>query len=132
MSEERRKILEMVAEGKITPEQADKLLGALKESSERSRFFCVRVSDKNSGRVKTKVDIPISVLKIASKIGAIFKGVVPEKGFKMNISGKEIYLDEMTPEIIERILDEITEGGRFTLVEVDDEETKEHVEVFIE
>uniref|UniRef100_A0A7C4TCH8 YvlB/LiaX N-terminal domain-containing protein n=1 Tax=candidate division WOR-3 bacterium TaxID=2052148 RepID=A0A7C4TCH8_UNCW3 len=132
MSEERMKILKMVAEGKITPEEADRLLGALKESSEKARFFRVRVSDKTTNRTKVKVDIPIGVLKFVSKLGTVFKGLIPEKGFKMNIKGKEIYLDEMTPEMLDAILNEITEGGKFTLVEVDDEDENQHVEVFIE
>lgn len=131
MSEERLKILKMVAEGKITPEEADRLLGALKDIEERARFFRVRIYDKNRDKPKVKVDIPIGVLKLASKLSTTFKGIVPE-GFKMNISGKEIYLDEFSPEMIDKIIAEITEGGKFTLAEVTDEEKGEYVEVFIE
>jgi hypothetical protein len=131
MSEERKKILEMVAQGKLTPEEADRLLGAIKESQERARFFRVRVFDKDKNKQKVKVDIPISVLKLASKIGTAFKGVVPE-GHKVNIHGKEIALDEFTPEIIDKIIDEISEGGCYKLVEVTDDEKDEFVEVYIE
>ncbi len=132
MSEERMKILRLVAEGKITPEEADRLLSALKETDIRGRFFRVRVYDRNTDKTKVKLDIPVGVLKVASKFGSLFKGLMPEKGFRMNIKGREIYLDEMTPEILDSILDEITEGGRFTLVEVDDEEEDQRVEVYIE
>lgn len=131
MSEERRKILDMVAEGKLTPEQADRLLGALKESTEKSRFFHVRVYSKNKDKPKVKVDIPVGILKLASKIGAAFKGVVPE-GFKVNMHGKEISLDEFTPEMIDKIIEGISEEGRFTIAEVTDEEKDEYVEVYIE
>jgi hypothetical protein len=131
MSEERKKILAMVAEGKLTPDEADRLLGALKESKERARFFRVRVFDKAKNKQKVKVDIPISVLKLASKIGTAFKGVVPE-GHSVNIHGKEISLDEFTPEMIDKIVDEISEGGRYKLVEVTDDEKDEYVEVYIE
>lgn len=131
MSEERKKILRMVAEGKLTPDEADKLLGALKESQEKARFFRVRVSDQESDKTKVKVDIPISVLKLASKIGAAFKGMVPE-GSKVHVHGREISLDEITPEMIDRIVDEISNGGIYKLVEVTDEEKGEHVEVYIE
>ena len=65
MSEERKKILDMVAQGKLTPEEADRLLGAIKESPERARFFRVRVYNENKSKPKVKVDIPISVLKLA-------------------------------------------------------------------
>ena len=50
----------------------------------------------------------------------------------MNIHGKEISLDEFTPEMIDKLADEISEGGRLTIVEVDDDEKDEHVEVYIE
>jgi len=131
MSEERKKILDMVASGKLTPEEADRLLGALKESKERARFFRVRVFDKDKSRQKVKVDIPISVLKLASKIGAAFKGMVPE-GHTVTIHGKEIALDEFTPEMIDKIIEEIEDGGCYKLVEVTDEEKGEYVEVYIE
>jgi len=41
-------------------------------------------------------------------------------------------MDEFTPEMIDKIVEEITEGGRFTLAEVTDEEKGEFVEVYIE
>jgi hypothetical protein len=131
MSEERKKILDMVAQGKLTPEEADRLLGAIKEPHERARFFRVRVYNENKSKPKVKVDIPISVLKLASKIGTAFKGVVP-KGHKVNIHGKEITLDDFSPEMLDEIVESLSEGGRFKLVEVTDEEKGEFVEVYIE
>lgn len=131
MSEQRKKILDMVAQGKLTPEEADRLLGAIKESQVRARFFRVRVYNENKSKPKVKVDIPISVLKLASKIGTAFKGVIPE-GHKVNIHGKEIALDEFSPEMLDEIVESLSEGGRFKLVEVTDEEKGEFVEVYIE
>ncbi|OGC38955.1 hypothetical protein A2Y85_06000 [candidate division WOR-3 bacterium RBG_13_43_14] len=133
MSEEKIKILKMVAEGKLTPEEAERLLSALSESQEKKRFFRVRVfTQKNHENPKVKVDIPISVLKLASKMSSAFRGIVPE-GFKVNIHGKEIYLDELTPEIIDKILSEISEEeGKFMIAQVSDEENGEFVEVYIE
>ena len=131
MSEERKKILNMVAEGKLTPEEADRLLGALKESQEKARFFRVRVYDRNKQKEKVKVDIPIAVLKLGSKISAAFKGFVPA-GSKIDVHGKEIMLDELTPEMIDKIIAEISDGGTYKLVEVADDEKDEFVEVYIE
>jgi len=131
MSDERKKILEMVAQGKITPEEADRLLGALKDSEARARFFRVRVYNKGSDKPKVKVDIPVGVLKLASKMGTIFKGVMPD-GFTVNVSGKEMKLDDFDPEIIDKVVSEIAEGGRFVLAQVTDEEKNEYVEVYIE
>lgn len=131
MSEERRKILNMVAEGKITPDEAERLLIALKENSERARFLKVRVYEQSKEKPKVRVDIPIGALKFFLKLGAKFQGLVSE-GFKVNIKGKEISLDEFTPEMIDDILCALGEGGRFSLVEVDDTEKNERVEVYIE
>ena len=36
MSEERKKILDMVAQGKLTSDEADRLLGTIKEPHERA------------------------------------------------------------------------------------------------
>jgi hypothetical protein len=132
MSDERKKILNMVAEGKLTVQEADRLLSALKESDGRSKFFRVRVfDDRDRHKPKVKVDIPVTVLKLVSRIGAAFKGVVPE-GFKVNIHGKEVSLDEFTPEMIDKIVDGLDTGTRFTIAEVTDTENNEFVEVYIE
>ncbi len=131
MSEERKKILNMVAEGKLTADEADRLLGALKESADKSKFFRVRIYDKGKDKPKVRVDIPVSVLKLASKIGAAFKGMVPE-GFKVDVHGKEISLDEFTPEVIDKIIAGLGEEERYTIAEVTDEEKGEFVEVYIE
>jgi len=121
----------MVADGKITPEEADRLLSVLRDENEMPRFFKVRVYVHNSEKPKVKVDIPIGALKLLLKLGAKFQGIAPE-AFKMNIHGKDFTLDEMTPEMIDKILDEIGNSGRFNLVEFEDPERKERVEVYIE
>ncbi|MCX7995952.1 MAG: hypothetical protein N3A65_09355 [candidate division WOR-3 bacterium] len=131
MSEERRKILNMVAEGKITPEEAERLLSVLKETQDKAHFFRIRIYDRNSEKTKVKVDIPLGVLKLLLKFGATFQGLAPE-GFKMNIKGKEFHLDEFTPEMLDKIIGELDESGRFNLVEVDNTEDNERVEVYIE
>jgi hypothetical protein len=77
------------------------------------------------------VNIPIAVLKIASKIGAAFQGVMPE-GLQLNLQGKEINLDEFTPEMIDGIIDGLGDEEKFMLAEVTDEEKGEYVEVYIE
>ncbi len=122
----------MVADGKLTPEEADRLLDALKDARGKKRFFKVRVYDKNNKeKPKVKVNIPIAVLKLASKIGAAFKGMMPE-GMKVNMHGKELSLDEFTPEMIDGIINGLGDEEKFILAEVTDEETGEYVEVYIE
>jgi len=132
MSEEKKKILQMVAEGKLTPEEADRLLNALSEAQGKKRFFKVRVYEKNDREnPKVRVNIPVAVLKIASRFGDAFKDMMPE-GMKVNMHGKEIALDEFTPEMIDNILESLGDEEKFILAEVTDEEKGEYVEVYIE
>lgn len=131
MSEERKKILKMVAEGKITADEADRLLGALREPDARGRFLKVRVIDEGRNRTKARIDIPIGVVKAALKIGTLFKGVIPE-GQTVKVQGRDISLDNVTPEMIEAIIAGLGEGGKYALADIHDDEKGEHVEVYIE
>ncbi len=136
-NEERMKILKMVAEGKITAEEADQLLEALEESERVSsggrpgvppvppapepplssgrkpRWLHVRVTDTNTGRARVNVRLPLSMVKMGLKLGARYS---PE------IEGLDV------EELIRAA--ENGEGGLF--VDVTDEEDGEHVEVFLE
>jgi DUF4097 and DUF4098 domain-containing protein YvlB len=132
MSEEKRKILQMVADGKLTPEEADRLLEALNDAGKsRKKFFKVRVYEKDSEKPKVRVDIPIAVLKLTAKIGSAFKSVLPESA-KVKMNGSEIALDAFTPEMIDKILETLDDEEKYFLAQVTDDEKGEYVEVFIE
>lgn len=63
MSDERLKILEMIAQGKITPEQGADLLGALDAevvSSGPARWLYIRVSEPDIDKVHVNIRIPVS------------------------------------------------------------------------
>ena len=135
--EERVKILQMLQEGKLTPENAAQLLQAVEPeparpapapaapqpvregfaadplSSSRPRWLRVRVSDADTGRPRVNVRLPLSLVKMGVKLGARY---APE------IEGMDI-------EELIRVA-ENGEGGLF--VDVIDEEDGEHVEVFLE
>lgn len=135
--EERVKILQMLQEGKLTPESAAQLLQAVEPeparpapapsapqpvqepfsadplSTSRPRWLRVRVSDAGTGRPRVNVRLPLSMLKMGLKLGARYS---PE------IEGLDV------EELIRAA--ENGEGGLF--VDVVDEEDGEHVEVFLE
>ncbi len=132
---ERAQILEMLAEGKITPEQGVELLGALPTAarlSDRpetgdaprpapaapvpgkgSQWFHVRVSDSQSGRTKVNIALPLGLLKLGLQIGARF---APE-------------VAELNPDELVQALRAATSGP---LVDVQDDEDGEHVEIFVD
>ena len=124
---ERLKILKMLEDGKISAEDAAKLLRTLDEVDKPSKFpfdntnpppstgrwFRVRVTDIETGKPRVNIRMPVSVVKSGLKMGA---------HFSPNIEGMDIHR-----------LAEIIESGEIgQVVDVFDEEDGEHVEVFIE
>ncbi|NUQ36908.1 MAG: hypothetical protein HUU23_03755 [Caldilineales bacterium] len=84
-SEERQRVLRMIADGAITAEEGVRLLEALAAVSaaaapppgqSAARWFRVRVTDLNSGRDKVNINIPIGLVNVGLKMGARFVGDV--------------------------------------------------------
>lgn len=136
--EERMKILTMVQEGKISPEDAAQLLDAINAaptgaprrtaapatahpSSEedlpalgrKPRWLRVRVTDTDSGRPRVNVRLPISMVSVGLKMGSKFAPQV--EGLDSN-----------------ELMSIIESGELGQIVDVYDEEDGEHVEVFLE
>ena len=131
-NEERLKVLKMVADGKITAEEATILLEALDEgpvsagkagsaaapsgsgqAGQRGRYFRVRVTNSISGRVRVNVRLPVGVINAGLKLGM---------KFAPNVEGVDY----------KEIADMIQAGGIGKIVDVEDVKDGEHVEVFIE
>lgn len=141
-TEERMQILRMVQEGKISAEEGMNLLEALAGTPARlekpappqtlespafsqppasadspslrtPRWFRVRVTDTNTGKVRVNVRMPINVINAGMKLGARFSTQV--EGLDM---------DELASLI--------NSGTIGQIVDVFDEEDGEHVEVFLE
>lgn len=127
MDEERLRVLQMLKDGKITPEEAVKLIEALESTEEsipdepvqKARWLRVRVTDM-SGKPKVMVNLPMTIvdwaLRVGSKVPASYGGV--------NLAEMGIDLNEL------RQL--LCTGFRGKIVDVEDEDEKQHVEVIIE
>ena len=124
MSEERASILQMVSQGQIDAAQGVELLNALSTSkqpdlppqssgSAHANWFRVRVTDMETGRTRVNVNIPFSLVKAGIKLGARFS---PE------VEGVE--WDEL--------IAAIDDGALGQIVDVEDIESGEKVEVFVE
>ncbi|MGH2620503.1 MAG: SHOCT-like domain-containing protein [Anaerolineales bacterium] len=79
--DERMKILKMLEEGKLSAEEAARLLKALgKAKPERrsppagseAKWLRVRVTDLKSGRSSVNVNLPMSLVNVGLKLGAQF------------------------------------------------------------
>jgi SHOCT-like domain len=121
-SEERMRILKMIAEKQITAEEGSKLLEALRVSDSeardrsdptKSRWLRVRVTDRATGKTKVNVNIPVGLVDVGLKMGARFA-------------------PEMAGMDLQAIQAAVREGYQGRIVEVDDEEDNERVEIFIE
>ena len=100
MSEERRQILDMLAEGKINTEEAEKLLMAIEkdtsqkqkkpefisgstESGKKLKSFCIMVESKagnSDGKIeKVNIKVPIQIIRAGIKLGSVLPGDAKEK-----------------------------------------------------
>lgn len=129
MIEQKARILKMVEDGKISAEEAIKLLEALGESDDRGqlmvqgkkprkfmRFLKIRIFEGDLEKPKVRVAVPVGLLKLATKF-------IPEDA-KAEINGRNIDLDEIL-----RAVDENTEGK---LLEVNDDDEKTRIEIFVD
>jgi len=128
ITDERLQILKLLEEGKITVDEAAKLLAALEAGAgkekaltqpgglEKARWLRVRVTDQQSGRQKVTVNVPVSLVNVAMKIGANF---VPE-------------LEQMDSDQVMEAIEAIKSGAHGKIVDVEDDEGGERVEVFVE
>lgn len=126
-AEERLKILTLIQEGKITPQEGIRLLEsldvdkALKETAPAApprpgggpRWLRVRVTDTNSGKVRVNIRLPINVIHAGIKMGARF---APE------VEGLDT----------SQLMDWINSGVTGQVVDVFDDQDGEHVEVYLE
>ena len=121
-AEERIQILKMIEEGKISPDEGARLLGALGKKKapapppppgSDARWFHVRVTDSETGRNKVNVNIPMGLVNVGIRMGARF---IPE----------DADID------VEDLFEQIRSGAHGKIVEVIDDESGEHVEIFIE
>lgn len=131
MSEERTRILKMIAENKISVEEGEKLLEALaggqqspaaepgrKEEapSGKGRVLRVRVYEGDRDKPKVNINLPL-------KLVSALKGLIPEKKLA-KLEEKGIDLSALD----ERMKD--AGDGPIKLVDIEDDDDK--VEIFIE
>jgi hypothetical protein len=120
-AEERLKILKMLEEGAISPDEAAKLIQALQVGSRATvarhggrepRWLRVRVTDLDTDRTKVN-NVPMGLVRTGIRMGARF---VPS----------DVGVD------YQEIMDAIQSGESGKILEVTDEEQGEQVEIWLE
>jgi polyhydroxyalkanoate synthesis regulator phasin len=141
MNEQRRQVLEMLAEGKITADEAERLITALEREQPESppgrasrpkprpKYLRVVVEDNSSGDAPSRINIrvPLQLLRAGVRLTSLVPPQALTKiNAELNKSGVPIDLTELKPQQLEELIDELDE------VTVDVEDSDSKVQVFCE
>ncbi len=129
MSEdERMMVLKLLKDGKITADEAAKLLETIDRTDPKKKkaqieesegikglgkFFRVKITDATNGKIRANIRIPLSVMGTGANFGAHF---APQ------INGIES----------EDLMKAVRDGEVGKILDVFDDEDNEHVEIYIE
>jgi hypothetical protein len=118
MSEETRKVLEMLSNGKVSVEEAEQLLHAVASPATMSddkkaepRFFRILVNKPaREGKKAEAVNIrvPITVVRGGLRLGALFPGMLGKKKIQLD-NGTELDLSKVTYTDLEAMIKDIGE-----------------------
>ena len=141
MNEQRRQILQMLVEGKITADEAEQLIDALEREQPESppgaapgpkprpKYLRVVVDDNSGGDGPTRVNVrvPLQLLRAGVRLTSLIPPQALTKvNAELNKSGVPIDLTELKPQHIEELIEQLDD----LTVDVDDPDTK--VQVFCE
>jgi len=146
MNEHRREILDMLAAGKITSDEADRLLAALNKdkdedqpvggpgsSSPRPQPKYIRVlveaeDDKaRGGPVKVNVRVPMQLLRAGVRLASLIPAQARDRvNEALHEKGMAIDLNQIKPENLEELVDQLND------LTVDADQSNTKVRVFCE
>jgi hypothetical protein len=149
MNEHRRQILQMLSEGKISADEAERLISALEvgtagkpsenaygsDTKARPKYLRVQVDsedhDGHEGPTKVNVRVPMQLLRAGVKLA----GLIPAQALHrandaIHEQGIPFDLTQIKPENLEELVDQLSDLS----VDVDqkDRDTKVKVKVFCE
>jgi hypothetical protein len=119
MSEEKRKILEMLSEGKVTVQEAEQLLLAVETPAAQSgaqngaqpHFFRILVNKPAKDGKKAEnvnIRVPISVVRGGLRLSAFLPGLMGKKKLQLD-DGTELDLSKMHYSDLEAMIKDIGE-----------------------
>jgi hypothetical protein len=122
MNEERKMILQMLKDGEISIDEAERLLDAVPDDGLAPKRISIKVSEGE--KVKINLKIPFSLMRTAIKLGktAGFIGAMSTKSMQGDMSDE--IMDTIKAIDPDEIISGLTEGVislPHTIVDVDDE-----------
>jgi hypothetical protein len=125
MSDETRRVLDLLAQGKITVDEADQLLRALSNQPSRAdvppagdvppakpRFIRIHVHKPGrEGREAKDVNIrvPMSIVRGGMRLGTMIPGLQDHVYARLRERGMDIDLAKLDPAVLESMLSELGE-----------------------
>jgi hypothetical protein len=141
MDTDRRSILQMLADGKVTPDEAERLLAAMDRpgapawtpsaaghnGAPKYLRVVVDADDAASGPTKVNVRVPMALLRAGVRLTSVIPPQAREHiNAEMAKNGVPFDIGQLRPENLEEMLDQLND----LQVDVDQERTK--VRVFCE
>ena len=122
MNDNRRQILDMLAEGKITADEAERLIAALERSDGPAtraagnvKYLRVLVDAKDplDGPTKVNVRVPMQLLRA----GVRLTGVIPDRAREqvneaMRKEGIPFDINKLTPDNLEEMIEQLARSDR--------------------
>ena len=124
MNENRRKILEMLATGKITADEADRLLAAMEKGpadagaagapasgpARKPQFLRVLVEEENGwkGPMKVNVRVPMQLLRAGVRLASLIPPEARERvNSQLRREGVPFDLNQITPDNLEELVEHL-------------------------
>ena len=143
MNEQRRQILQMLAEGKVTADEAERLIDAVERDQPESprpgvasrpkprpKYLRVVVSEDESGDdgpVRVNIRVPLQLLRAGVRLTSLIPPqTLTEVNAQLNRSGVPIDLAQLKPQHIEELIEQLDD------LTVDVDEPNPKVQVFCE
>jgi hypothetical protein len=143
MTEERRQILEMLAEGKISADEADRLIGALGGASSTAtatavaiqtrplpKFIRVMVDAKEGDKpVHINVRVPIALLRAGVRLASMIPSVAQERVNRaLREQGMDFDISQIKPENLNEVIDQLQDLS----VDIDQQQDDVKIRIFTE
>jgi Asp-tRNA(Asn)/Glu-tRNA(Gln) amidotransferase B subunit len=138
MNEQRRQILEMLAEGKITADEAEQLINAIERAEpdpqpgvakSRPKYLRVLLEDNSAGGEPTRINVrvPLQLLRAGVRLTSLIPPrALTQINTQLDKSGVPIDLTQLKPQDIEELIEQLDD----VTVDVIDSDSK--IQVFCE
>lgn len=130
MNENRRKILEMLATGKITADEADRLLAAIEKEGAgpdpapkgKPKYLRLLVEDEGrKGPVKVNVRVPMQLLRAGVKLTSLIPAEARERvNCHLKKEGVPFDLNQLNADNLEELIEHLDD----VTVDIDEDKTK--------